>query len=112
MLNTEIVLKESHFNDLIVSIQDILVNLKRAGKEEISMEEFRSKLAKSFMVVSIDEIVDAVTKTEMASQVTPTSITIKPNMPADMKGEEEPGTDVGAMAQDQATADINAELPA
>ena len=112
MLINEVVLSESYFNDLIVSIQDILVNLKRAGKEEVPMEEFRSMLSKGGMIATVEEIIDAVDQTNMASNVSSTSITIKPNMPADMKGDEEPGTDVGAMAQDQATADINAELPA
>ena len=113
LINEIISIKESYFTDLIVAIQDLLVKEKIAGNEEVEMEDFRSKLSQAGFDSTIDEIIDGIDKTQMASQVNSTSITIKPNLPPEMMGgDEESGTDVGAMAQDQATADVAAELPA
>lgn len=104
------ILTEGYSEELIDVIQDILVGMMTADIKKISTEDFRNKLAQEGYIVSIDELIQAVSKSGFASSVDKNEI-----VPADQLGDmdtaPEATVDVGDMAGDQAMSDINSELP-
>ncbi len=106
------IIVEGYAESLVELVQDVLVMYMKQGAEEIPMDEFRAKLSKHGYNASAEEIIAAVDASGMASQVDRTRIVPTSELPDDLAGdEEEMGADVGAMAGDQAMADINSELP-
>lgn len=111
MLINEIVsVKESYVEELLVAVQDLLVRIQAKGLKEISTEKFQALLAKQGIDADIESIINAVDKSGFASSVDSQKIVPSPNIPDDMMGDQEASVDVGAMAGNQAMADVKAGL--
>ena len=111
MLIREVVLNEGYFNELIVTVQDMLIKMASTGAKEISTEKFKRILAKQGYITSTQELIQAVDQSGYASSVDKDKIVPLSELPADMDTEAEPTVDVGDLAGDQAMQDINTELP-
>lgn len=107
---TEILL-EGYTEELVDTIQDLLVQFMVSDKKTIPTEEFRHKLASEGFVVSIEELIQAVDQSGFANSVDKDQIVTKDEMSADIDTSPEAMVDIGAMAGDQAMADVNSELP-
>lgn len=104
------IIVESYAESLVEIVQDVLVMYMKQGAEEISMDEFRSKLSQHGYNASAEEIVAAVDASGMASQVDLNRIVPTSELPDDLAGDEV-GPDIGSMAGNQAMSDIKQDLP-
>lgn len=111
MLIRDIVLFESYIDELIDAVKSLLIAFMSDETKEIPTDKFKQMLAKQGYVMTTDEIIAAVDQSGFASSVDSVKIVPKSELPADTGTEAEPTVDVGAMAGNQAMADINAELP-
>ena len=102
----EVLLLEAYFDELEVIVQDRLAQYIGSDKNEIPTEEFRQALADDGFLLSFEELKSALEKMEVVTSIDKDSITPKGKIPNDMAepdaDAEETGTDVAAMAQDQA----------
>ena len=104
------IITESYAESLVEIVQDVLVMYMNQGAEEISMDEFRSKLSQHGYNAGAEEIIAAVDASGMASQVDRNRIVPASELPDDIAGDEAM-PDVGDMAGNQAMSDIGSELP-
>ena len=110
MLIREVVLSEGYFNELMITVQDLLIRMASKGIKEMPTEKFKKLLAKQGYITTTDELIAAVDKSGYASSVDKDKIVPKGELPADMDTDAEPAVDVGNMAGNQAMQDIKSEL--
>lgn len=110
MLVREIVLREGYYNELITTVQDILISAASKKIKEIPTEKFRTILAKQGYQSSIDEIIMAVDRSGYASSVDKEKIVPLNQLPADLDTDPEPSVDVGKIAGDQALSNVKSGL--
>jgi hypothetical protein len=110
MLISEIILREGYYNELLATVQDILIRAISKGIKEIPTDRFKQILAKQGYVSTTDEIIQAVDQSGYASSVDAAKIVPKGELPADMDTDAEPSVDVGKMAGKQAMKNIKSEL--
>lgn len=105
----EIILTESYIEDLLDTVKDLLSAEIAKENDTISVDNFLKKLANAGYIIDKEELSQAIEQSEYGT-VSGEEIQVS-GMPGDisMSTGEEP--DVGAMATDQAVADIGSELP-
>jgi hypothetical protein len=111
MLINDIILSENYTGELIDAVRRLLVQMMSSDIGSMPTSKFKHSLAQQGFVVSTEELIAAVDSSGFASSVDREQIVPKSELPADLGQEEEPTVDVGALAGDQALADINSELP-
>ena len=105
----DVFLLEAYYDDLQVAIMDRLAQYLGSDVNEIPTEEFRKSLALDGFLLSFEELKSALEQMDVVNAIDKDSITPKGKIPNDMaepedagpEDEEETGTDVAAMAQDQ-----------
>ena len=101
----EVLLLEAYFDELELAVKDRFAQFLGSDVNEIPTEEFRKSLALDGFLLSFEELKSALEQMDVVNAITP-----KGKIPNDMaepedagpEDEEETGTDVTAMAQDQA----------
>lgn len=111
MLINDIILSENYTGELIDAVRRLLVQMMSSDIGSMPTSKFKRSLAQQGFVVSTEELIAAVDASGFASSVDREQIVPKSELPANSGQEEEPTVDVGALAGDQALADINSELP-
>ena len=105
----EVLLLEAYFDELELAIKDRLAQYLGSDVNEIPTEEFRKSLSLDGFLLSFEELKSALEQMDVVNAIDKDSITPKGKIPNDMaepedagpEDEEETGTDVAAMAQDQ-----------
>ena len=105
----EVLLLEAYFDELELAVKDRFAQFLGSDVNEIPTEEFRKSLALDGFLLSFEELKSALEQMDVVNAIDKDSITPKGKIPNDMaepedaepEDEEETGTDVAAMAQDQ-----------
>lgn len=106
--------EQGYTEDLTDTIQDIVVRLMTQDKNSVDTGEFLHMLAKEGYVVTTDELISILGKPDMMnfiSSVDSNEIAFSNQLGNNIDTAPEMGVDIGAMAGDQAMADVNSELP-
>jgi len=96
---------------LLAKVQDILTVAMSRDIKKVSTKKFQKILdVNGYTDLTMDQVKLAVNKSGFANSIDDDIIVPKDELGADIDTEVEPSVDVGAMAGDQALADIKAEL--
>jgi hypothetical protein len=106
----EVAVREGYYNELIITVQDLLIMAASRGVRQLSMEKFKSLLAKQGYVSTVEEIIQAVDQSGYASSVDRDKIVPLSELPDTTDTDAEPSVDVANLAGNQALKDIKQDL--
>jgi len=106
---SEIILKESYFDELMVNVQNLLIRIAAKEITEIPTERFQQILAKQGYTTTIPELIAAIDQSGYASSVDAEKIIPNNQLSGDIETDA-PEIDIAAKADDQALQNIKSGI--